>query len=69
VPARSLTAFAATSCLSATWHSPRFGIDAEPYATGTCWCARWFRSKIGSQVREDGGLLRVRCEVCEPPSE
>jgi transposase len=30
-------------CDSATWHPPRFGIGAEPCATGTCWCARWYR--------------------------
>src|SRR5713226_1501304 len=28
---------------NATWHRPRFGTDAEPYATDTCWCARWCR--------------------------
>jgi len=31
------------SCRSATWHRPRFGTDAEPCATATCWCARWCR--------------------------
>ena len=43
MPARSLTACVATSCRSATWHPPRCGIDGEPYATDSCWCARWFR--------------------------
>ncbi len=36
-PARSPTACAAISCLSATWHRPRFETDGEHSATANCW--------------------------------
>ena len=42
-PTKSPTVYGAIFCRSATWHPPRFGIDGEPCATDSCWCARWFR--------------------------
>jgi transposase len=41
--ARSLIAYAATSCLNAIWFPQRFGIGAAHYAIATCWSGRWFR--------------------------
>ena len=42
IPARSATAFGATSRLSATWSPARFVSDAERCVTASCWSVKTY---------------------------